>query len=287
MKLNFLGDVFLDKAYKVDSDLGNFIFNLECPLSTSGIPAKDKVNLGSDVPNILETFGRFPKAVNLANNHIMDYGEEAFGKTTEYLKENNIAYFGAGNEENNYNNPCFLDFEDKKIALLGKDMSNGSAFLDVNLITKDIQNVKTKVDMVVVTLHWGDEEIKYPKATDVEKVHAIIDAGADVIIGHHAHVIQSMEKYKNKYIFYGLGNFIFPDLEVPAMYDGSKFLRRFVRAQYKPNTQTIVVGLDSELNISYDTFVFKDGMVKKEKVTIPRWIPALQKHYKLYKKTMV
>lgn len=295
MKLNFLGDVFLDRAYKVDVDLGDFIFNLEYPLSTSGIPAKSKVNLGSDIPNIIETFGKFPKAVNLANNHIMDYGEEAFGKTTEYLNENNIAYFGAGNEENNYNNPCFLDFEGKKIALLGyscptthavfgRETSNGSALLDVDLIDKDIQDVKTKVDMVVVTLHWGDEEIKYPKATDVEKAHAIIDAGADMIIGHHAHVIQSIEKYKNKYIFYGLGNFIFPDLEVPSMYDGEKFLRRFVRAQYKPNRQTIVVGLDSAFNISYETLVFKNGIVKKKKVKIPQWIPALQKHYDLYKR---
>ena len=61
--------------------------------------------------------------MNLANNHIIDYGEEAFAETLEYLDKHNIKYFGAGNEENNYNNPCIIDFSGKKIPLFGYSCS--------------------------------------------------------------------------------------------------------------------------------------------------------------------
>lgn len=292
MKISFLGDVVLDRSYKVDVALDNFVFNLECPLSTSGIPAKNKINLGSDTPNIKETFGKFPVAVNLANNHIMDYGEEAFLKTVDYLHANNIGFFGAGNENNNYNNPCIVNLKDKKIALLGyscpsthavfgSDRANGSALLDVDAIIKDIHSCRSDVDMVIVSLHWGDEEIKYPKPADVKKAHMLIDAGADMIYGHHAHVIQSVEIYKGKYIFYGVGNFIFPDTDVPAYYDGEKFQKRVVRAQQNKNRQALMIDLDGQLSVSYDTAFFNDGVVSKKSVQIPKWIPKNQKQYDL------
>ena len=80
MKLSFLGDVVLDKAYSVNLSLGDFIFNLEHPLSCVGIPVKNKVNICADRSYIEETFGKLPIAVNLANNHIADYGDTAFDK---------------------------------------------------------------------------------------------------------------------------------------------------------------------------------------------------------------
>ncbi|PNX53401.1 MAG: hypothetical protein BV458_04575 [Thermoplasmata archaeon M9B2D] len=292
MKISFLGDVVLDKPYKVDIELDNFVFNLEYPLSTSGTPAKNKINLGVDTPYIKETFGKFPIAVNLANNHIMDYGEEAFLKTVDYLTTNSIGFFGAGNTKNNYNNPYIFGFEDKKVALLGyscpsthavfgSDTSNGSALLDVDAIIKDIHSCRADVDMVIVSLHWGDEEIKYPKPTDVKKAHMLIDAGADMIYGHHAHVMQGVEVYKGKYIFYGVGNFIFPDIEVPANYDGEKFQKRIIKVPQKNNKQALMIGLDESLSVSCDTAFFQDGTVSKKSVKIPKWIPRNQKQYDL------
>lgn len=123
MRLSFLGDAYIDKPYKVDIELDRFVFNMESLLSTSGIPAKEKIILSADKSYILETFGKLPLAVNLASNHIMDYGEEAFAETLEYLDKHNIKYFGAGNEENNYNNLSIIDFNDKKIALFGNSCS--------------------------------------------------------------------------------------------------------------------------------------------------------------------
>lgn len=293
--MNFLGDVFLDNKYNVNIELEDFIFNLEYPFSMEGEPAHNKINLGADVPNILETFNIFPIAVNLANNHIMDYGEEGFSKTINYLKKNDIGFFGAGNDSNNYNNPYILDWKYKKIALLGYScpsthpvfgtkMSNGSAFLDIKKIISDIKDCKNRVDFIVLNLHWGDEEIIYPKATDVEKAHILIEAGADLIIGHHAHVIQSIEKYKGKYIFYGVGNFIFPDFNVPSFYDGKKFLGRSNKIQLKSNRQTVVVDLDEGLHVTYYTAVFQSDTIEKQEVKIPKWIPDKQIKYELYKK---
>ena len=293
--MKFLGDVFLDTTYKIDIELDDFIFNLEYPLSTSGKPAQNKINLGVDISYIKETFGKFPIAVNLANNHIMDYGEEAFSKTIEYLKIHNIGYFGAGNKKNNFNNPYIVDINDKKMALFGYSCptthpvfgsknTNGSAMIDEQKVIDDIHRVRNKVDYVVIQLHWGDEEIIYPKATDVDKAHMFIDAGADLIIGHHAHVVQSIEKYKNNYIFYGIGNFIFPDFDVPAYYDGAKFQGRANKIQDKANKEMIIVNLDDDLLVSYDTAAFENETIVKKKVNIPKWIPDTQEKYELYKK---
>jgi 2',3'-cyclic-nucleotide 2'-phosphodiesterase (5'-nucleotidase family) len=293
--LIFLGDVFLDKPYKVEINLEKFVFNLEYPLSTSGQPAKNKINLGSDSPNILETFGKFPAAVNLANNHIMDYGEEAFAKTIDYLNKNNIGYFGAGNEFNNFNNPLILIKDKKKIAMFGysclsthavfgNENKNGSALLDEDKVVQDIQTVKNEVDFIVVQMHWGDEEIKYPKRTDVDKSRMFIDAGADIIIGHHAHVIQTVEKHNGKNIFYGIGNFIFPDFNVPSNYDGKKFQNRSIKVQRKSNKQSIIVHLNKYLQVSFDTVIFRDNSIRNYKVKIPKWIPNSQKAYERNKK---
>jgi poly-gamma-glutamate synthesis protein (capsule biosynthesis protein) len=71
---------------------------------------------------------------------------------------------------------------------------------------------------VVVSVHWGAEQIVLPKPGDVDMAHAIIDAGADLLIGHHTHCVQPWEIYKEKFIFYGLGNCIFPDIDVPSFY---------------------------------------------------------------------
>ena len=95
MKLSLLGDAYIDKLYKVDINLDRFVFNLEFPLSTSGLPAKGKI----------------------------DFGEEVLAVILEYLDKYNIKYFGVGNEENNYNNPCIIDFSGKKIALFGYSCS--------------------------------------------------------------------------------------------------------------------------------------------------------------------
>lgn len=295
MKLSFLGDVVLNKEYSIDLPLDEFIFNLEHPLSCEGIPAKNKVNKCEERSYIEETFGKLPLAVNLANNHIADYGDVAFVKTIEFLDHNNIAYFGAGNKKNNFNNPAIVDFDGKKIALLGyscptttpvfgEDESNGSAPLDQEKVLHDIERCRSDVDYIVINLHWGDENIRYPKPGDAQKARMLIDAGADLIIGHHAHVIQSFEKYKDRYIFYGLGHFLFPYQDRPANYDGTKFQNIYSPKEDPANREGLVVDIDRDLNVAYSTILFDGKSVKPYKAKVPAWVPKTQKQYELYLK---
>lgn len=293
MKLSFLGDVVLDKAYSVNLSFQDFIFNLEHPLSCEGVPVKNKVNICADRSYIEETFGKLPLAVNLANNHIADYGDVAFTKTIDFLANNNIAYFGAGNEENNFNNPAIVNFGKNRIALFGyscpttnavfgKKVLNGSALLDYKKVLQDIEKCRTKVDYVVISLHWGDEDVRYPKPQDVQKARIFIDAGADLIIGHHAHVIQSFEKYRNKNIFYGLGHFLFPYMDRPSAYDGKKFQKVHSPKEKSANREGLVVDLDENLNVTFTTIMFDGDCVSQTKVKTPNWIPRTKYLYKIY-----
>jgi poly-gamma-glutamate synthesis protein (capsule biosynthesis protein) len=285
VKLSFFGDTVLDRPYKIDFNIDEFVFNLETPLSCSGTPAKFKVNICQDGSYILDTFKKRPLAVSLANNHIMDFGEEAFLKTKEILSSQNIPLFGAGLESENFNNPAIVDFAGKKIALLGyscpsthsifgDNISNGSAKLDIDKMIEDIEYLKPRVDFIIIQPHWGIQEIPFPKFSDREIAHKLIDSGADLIIGHHAHVIQSFETYRDKYIFYGLGNFIFPDLDIPTRWNGEEFTARRVKKQELEHRRSMVVTLDEYLEIDFFTVVLEDGVVKRDAFLIDDWVPS-------------
>ncbi|SFV66877.1 Capsule biosynthesis protein capA [hydrothermal vent metagenome] len=291
MKLSFFGDTVLDKAYKIDFEIDKFIFNLESPLSCKGTPALFKVNICQDSSYIADTFKTIPLAVSLANNHIMDFGEEAFAKTKASLEIQSIPFFGAGLKGENFNNPSIIKFADKKIGLcgyscvsthpvFGDDNSNGSAILALESMILDIELLKLEVDFIVVQPHWGIQEIPFPRFSDREIAHSLIDAGADIIIGHHAHVIQSHEIYRGKHIFYGLGNFIFPDLDVPTRYDGEKFTARRIKKQEIEHRRSMVITLDENLKVDFFTVVLDNGVVKKSNFPIPKWLPSSESSFR-------
>ena len=291
MKLSFFGDTVLDKPYYIDFEIEEFIFNLETPLSCKGTPAKGKVNICQEQSYIQETFKQRPLAVSLANNHMMDYGEEAFAKTKALLEAQKIPYFGAGVEGDNFNNPSIIDFAGKKIGLCGYSCSSiqavigdkehsGSALLEADKIIADITLLKSKVDFIIIQPHWGIQEIPFPTFTDTKIAYALIDAGADMIIGHHAHVIQSHEIYKGKSIFYGLGNFIFPDLDVPRWHNGTEFTSRRIKKQEIEHRRSLVVTLDKNFKVNFFTVELNANRVKKVKINLPTWIPDSQKSFK-------
>ncbi len=252
--LTFIGDVYLPNAYKSSVDLDNYIVNLEYPITKHNIGAHGKINLKADTNHIKQTFSEHPLAVCLANNHILDYGITGYSDTINSLDNNNIKYFGCGSTSNNYNNPFIFELSGIKVALLGYACKTTSPALPVDdigisliendRIVEDICYAKSiSVDRIIVNLHWGAEEIAAPKPSDVYLARSIIDAGADLIIGHHSHCIQSHEKYKGKYIFYGLGNGIFPDLNVDFNFNENTRLSegKYVKKQRPWNKTSLMV----------------------------------------------
>jgi len=290
MKISFFGDTILDRVYNIDLQIDKFILNLEAPLSCRGEPAKFKVNLCQDKYYIRSSFGKNPIAVSLANNHIMDFGEKAFLKTLEILDKEEVKYFGAGTKENNFNNPVIFEFGGKRVALLGyvcktthpvlgDKKSLGGAELKVENIIKDIRAIRDRVDFIIVQPHWGIQEIPFPKYSDRKIAHKLIENGADLIIGHHSHVIQSIEEYRKKYIFYGLGNFIFPNLDVPTRWNGKEWTAKRVKKQEIEHRTSLVVELDKNFNISYYTTLLENGKVKKIDAKIPTFLPNSQAEF--------
>ncbi|MEZ8709476.1 CapA family protein, partial [Vibrio alginolyticus] len=259
-KMNFIGDVFLDRVHN-KIPLKNYICNLEYPITIHDEAIPGKVNLKADKGYYLETFGQLPIAVSLANNHIFDFGKKGALDTIDYLNSKNIKYCGLGNSNNNYNNPCYLEALAEKIALLSycclsTNPGRGDGDLDLAIIEedkiiKDIILAKNNSSKIILLLHWGDEECFLPKPEDVKLARRLIAAGADMIIGHHAHIIQSHEIYKGKDIYYGLGNSVFPDLDTPSYFDCKGVSNyRFIKEQRSWNKNGLLLSLDSNFNVT-------------------------------------
>ena len=291
MRLTFFGDTVLDKPYKLDFDFEEFIFNLETPLSCDGIPAKHKVNVCQKESYIQATFNSTPLAVSMANNHVMDFGEEAFAKTKLSLESQNIPYFGAGLKGENFNNPQIVTFADKKIGIcgyccpsahpvFGDETNSGSAYLDPKEVLKDIKTLQdSNVDFIIIQPHWGIQEIPFPTFKDREMAHLFIESGADMVIGHHAHVMQSHEVYQGKHIFYGLGNFIFPDLNMPSYHDGERFTGTRYKIQQIQHRRSIVVTLDENFNVDFYGVVLNGDRIRKSNFKFPTWLPNSEKEF--------
>ena len=243
--LHFLGDVWLPKPVRSNvSFQGDVILNLESPITKSTKAMPGKINLKAESNCLTEVFGRPPLAVCLANNHIMDFCDEGFFDTLASLEENNTKYFGAGELAANCNNPLMLDIGGTNVALLGYSRPVGGILADRNhigampadmhAIINDIAAARRAgATRVILSFHWGAMEVYLPKPEDVQMAHKLVDAGADLIVGHHAHRIQAYEVYRNRHVFYGLGNCIFPDLDVPSHFDqaGQSHGRRIDKQQ--------------------------------------------------------
>lgn len=164
--------------------------------------------------------------VSLANNHVFDLGNEGLKNTIKILKENGVQYCGAGMNLEEASKPAIIECDGKKIAILAYCMygnkylgyvklatenTPGVNPLDIEKVTYDIKEMKKKYDYVVVMPHWGREYQYFPMIECKEMAYKMVDAGADLIVGSHAHNIQPVIKYRSKCIYFGLGNFLFPD----------------------------------------------------------------------------
>lgn len=163
------------------------------------------------------------KIVNLANNHALDQGTAGLTYTQQFLKEKGIEFVGVGANRDEAWKHKIVDVKGVKVGFIGASYSsindNGSvrnefvARIDeVDRLKASVQKARAESDYVVVTMHAGIEYVRNPHQPQIDFARAAIDAGADIVIGAHPHWIQTFEKYKDKYIFYSLGNFIFDQL---------------------------------------------------------------------------
>jgi len=234
MKLAFTGDIcfgdveeFTDNPFKnIVAQLSEFdcVVNLEAvflPKSYTEDPIKQKLCLRQHDETIAYLKKINPFLVNLANNHINDYGDFGANNTIEQLELAGLRYFGAGYDHQNHN--VFIS-EKAKIMFLsyvtrGTDLTGSVLFNEADLIgPKEFsfelveQQIRDCTDYKkIVLLHWGAEDLHYPLPEQREVAKKLVDMGIDLIIGNHPHVIQSFEQYRGKWIFYCLGNFFFPN----------------------------------------------------------------------------
>lgn len=199
--------------------------NLEGPLSDRG----QQLNMFRGDPRFLEGI-RYAgiDLVALANNHIMDYGTEAFLDTLERLNAAGVMYVGAGTDLASARRGRLLNLGGVRVGFLAyTELGPGFTYTRVpqhwaataelpgvvpareDYIREDVARMKTQADLVIVSIHWGQEYRHYPTAKQWRLGQAALAAGADLVVGHHPHVIQGLAVTEEGIIAYSLGNFIF------------------------------------------------------------------------------
>lgn len=169
--------------------------------------------------------------VSMANNHAFDLGVEGMENAFRQLDNLGIKYCGAGHNIEEAKKPAIVEIGGKTIAFIGcmidvpspvmfhKATKNdyGVYQVGIDVLQRDIKEAKQKYDYVIVLPHWGEEHCYSPKEYCKECGMKMIDAGADAVIGSHPHIINPVVRYKGKYIYFSLGNFLFPDkcMQVP------------------------------------------------------------------------
>lgn len=158
-------------------------------------------------------------AANIANNHTLDYGENGRRDTRQALDGAGILSFGGDDK-------AVLEIKGKKVVMLG--YNNPALYMKKNIKNAIAAARSDGSDLVIVSFHWGDERSTKPNPLQKELGHYTIDAGADLVLGHHPHVIQPVEQYKGKYIVYSLANFCFGGNLNPSDKDTFIFQNKFV-----------------------------------------------------------
>ena len=162
------------------------------------------------------------EAVSLENNHIMDHGETGYADTCQTLENNGIVYSG------HLGSAIYTTDTGVSIGMLSYQTFNGNYPVIYNAIEGDIAALRSAgCQLVIVSYHWGEEKDYLPNERQVPLGRATIDAGADLVIGHHSHRINPIEEYNGKYICYSLGNFSFAGNIKPDDMDTFIFQQRF------------------------------------------------------------
>lgn len=240
--LSFAGDIMFDKSVAgfIKSKGEDYVFqgyekhlkgsdvvfgNLETALSNGGQPMPDKEHTFRSNPKLAAFMKKYNlTAMSIANNHSLDYGRSAFVDSMKYLKENGIGYGGGGHNKKEAIDGFIFEKKGLDIGFIaftsvvpdvdwyaGEKRPGiiGAYKVHEAEVLSAVSSLDSRCDILVVSVHWGKEGTTRVRKQEAELAHKLVDAGADVVMGHHPHVVQGFEMYKDKLILYSLGNFIF------------------------------------------------------------------------------
>lgn len=213
-------DYFLQNVKTIFAEDDLTIINMEGPLTESTERNGEKFAF-KGAPGFVDILsGSSVEAANLANNHSHDYGEQGFEDTKRILSDAGITAFG-------YDETALITIKGIKIGLVG--IYELHDHLERTRQLKDnIAKVKQEgADLIITIFHWGNERETVPDSNQLELGHIAIDYGADLVAGHHPHVLQGIEEYRGKYIVYSLGNFCFGGNSAPDDMDTMIFQQTF------------------------------------------------------------
>lgn len=194
--------------------------NLETVLSQKGenLKSLNSVNMRGDPECAYALKNAGFTVLNLANNHSMQHGIAPFSDTVELLNTIDVQVVGLRSDDDAwYSRPVILQSAGLKIGFIGYAFEADRyykkrlpyAFGIKELIEEDIKKLRPLVDILIISNHWGVEVMDRPSVSTIRMARQMVDMGADIVIGHHPHVLQGIEYYKEKIIAYSLGNFIF------------------------------------------------------------------------------
>ena len=232
--VNFDQSTSFDAFYQMKNDPGYFfqnvkdiftaddltVANMEGTLTTSN-DRQQKTFAFKGNPSYTEILTQGGvEATNLANNHSHDYGDQSYEDTIQYLEADGITTFG-------YDRTAVMDVKGIKVGLIGiYELKDGLGRQQQVIDT--IREVKDQgAQVIIVSFHWGTEKSNIPDDIQKTLAHLAIDQGADLVVGHHPHVLQGIEKYQGKNIVYSLGNFCFGGNKNPSDKDTMIFQQTF------------------------------------------------------------
>lgn len=275
LTLLFAGDIMLDRGVewyikehkdwawpfrKVASNLwqADLVFaNLESVISDKGEKQGSMYSFRADPKTLGGLAFSGIDIVSVANNHSLDYGIEAFLDSIQRLKESGIAPVGGGGDKKEAHAPFLKTIEGTRIALLAYsavgsplwgagEKSPGIAFMDTSRLPQlkaDIEKAREQADVVAVSFHFGEEYQKEPSSAQRLLATSAVDYGADLVVGHHPHVVGPLVKYKKGWIAYSLGNFVFDQGFSPETMEGM-----LLQVQIKEKDITSVMPLSIEIS---------------------------------------
>jgi poly-gamma-glutamate capsule biosynthesis protein CapA/YwtB (metallophosphatase superfamily) len=205
------------------------VINLECVPSDIGAPLDKAFVFRCPTETLPSMKANGIDVANLGNNHSGDFGKEALVDGRDQLIAAGIGPVGAGRNAAEAGEPALFDIEGWKVAVVGfggvapddtwyatSDSPGMRSGDDTSSIVEAVAAADEAADLVVVTVHWGMELDTTPRQDDIERAQAMIEAGADIIFGHHSHRMQPLEMVGDAAVFWSLGNFVWPHNSVPS-----------------------------------------------------------------------